>query len=1080
VQRRKSAAAALFLVQIVNDAPQAMPPALTHPTLTIVGIGASAGGIEAFRLFFENMPSDSGMAFVVVLHLPADRKSILPELIGRWTAMPVVEVTDGCIVEPNCVYVPPSGIGILLREGHLHLHYPVLDEPREPSPISTFFDSLAIALGADAVGVVLSGTGSDGALGLKAIKARGGLTLAQGAEGSGPQHSGMPASAIAIGAVDIVAQVEDMPEHIIEVQVAKRRPREAAAISPRELDDFRRQICFVLQEQIGHDFSGYKDKTFLRRVQRRMDVLRIPRLEDYIERLKADRAEAMLLFRDLLIGVTSFFRDIETFEVLAKKTFPALFAGRGPDDVVRVWVPGCSTGEEAYSLAMLMLEYQDGLGDAAPKIQIFATDIDDAAITTARAGRYPSALVDEISSSRLARFFLRGHDGGFSVTKEVRELCTFSTHSLIRDPPFSRIDLVSCRNLLIYLDTDLQGGVIPAFHYSLVPGGILLLGSSETVSRHENLFATVDRSNRIFRRHDTPSPPLRLPGRPTTMDGAVMTGASTAPSGAPRSVAIRLNTRAGVRILERFGPAFVLVNAGGEITQYSSRTGRFLEPPSGLPSQSVFDLARRGLRAPLRALLKRAVDTGRPCEKANVSADVAGEGLQYITLAVEPLSDPDSETVYAIVFLEGIMPATGQKRTQRADGAIETIADAHFESELRDTREQLQSVTEEHETAVEELRSANEELHSVNEELQSANEELETSKEEIQSVNEELQTVNAQLASKVDELDHQNTDLQNLFASTQVATIFLDQHMVIRGFTPAVAGLYNLIPSDEGRPLTDIATRLRYGGLRTDVRAVLDTLEPLERRVVRDDGLAHYLMRILPYRAPDSTVDGAVITFVEVTSMVQAEQHQRLLVDELNHRVKNMLTVVISLATQTMRGAASMEEFSKNYLGRIHALTAAYSLLSNEAWQTVGLREVVLEELKPFAIGESVNFHIEGPVVALEPRAALALGMAIHELTTNAVKYGALSVPGGLVSVTWQLEQNADGRVLTMDWAESGGPPVSAPERRGFGMTLIERGLRQDMSADVEVDFAAAGVTARLRAPLLVGTTILPAIEPIE
>ncbi len=1049
-----------------------MPDSAAPSTPTIVGIGASAGGIEAFRLFFENMRPDSGMAFVVVLHLPPDRKSILPELLGRWTSMPVAEATEGCVVQPNSVYVPPSGVGIILRDGRLHLHHPDIDAPREPSPISTFFNSLATEVKADAVGIVLSGTGSDGALGLKAIKAMGGLTLAQGADGTGPQHGGMPASAIATGAVDIVALVEDMPGHIMGVDAARRRPRNASLPSPDEVDAARRQICSILHDQLGHDFSGYKDKTFLRRVQRRMDVLRAPSLKAYVEQLKTDRAEGALLFRDLLIGVTAFFRDPDTFEVLKQRVFPALFAGKAPEDVVRVWAPGCSTGEEAYSLAILMREYADALTVRAPKIQIFATDIDEAAIATARAARYPSTLVDGMSPARMNRFFLLGHDGSYAVSKDIRELCTFSAHSLIRDPPFSRINLVCCRNLLIYLDSDLQGAVIPAFHYSLAPGGFLLLGSSETISRHETLFTTVDRSHRIFQRRDTPSPPLRLTGKPNGRDGQSVTGTIPPKPDSPRPGAVRLNTRAGIRVLERFGPAFVLVTASGEITQYSSRTGRFLEAQSGLPSQSVFDLARRGLRAPLRSLLNRAVETGRSVEKANVSVDVAGEGLQRITLAIEPLPDPDAELVYLVVFLEGAVTGAVGASAPEVDGAADTAIDTHLESELRDTREQLQSLTEEHETAVEELRSANEELHSVNEELQSANEELETSKEEIQSVNEELQTVNAQLSSKVDELDRQNSDLQNLFASTQVATIFLDQHLVIRGFTPAVAGLYNLIPSDEGRPLTDIANRLHYGGLKTDVRAVLDTLEPLERRVVRDDGVTHYLMRILPYRAPDSTVDGAVVTFVEVTSIVQAEQHQRLLVDELNHRVKNMLTVVISLATQTMRRSSGMEEFAKIYLGRVHALTAAYSLLSNEAWQTVGLRDVVTEELRPFMADDSMNVCVEGPSVALEPRAALALGMAIHELTTNAIKYGALSVPGGQVSVTWDVEQTVENRMLTLNWEESGGPTVSPPERHGFGMTLIERGLRQDMSAEVQVEFAVGGVRARLRAPLISGTTI--------
>jgi two-component system CheB/CheR fusion protein len=389
-----------------------------------------------------------------------------------------------------------------------------------------------------------------------------------------------------------------------------------------------------------------------------------------------------------------------------------------------------------------------------------------------------------------------------------------------------------------------------------------------------------------------------------------------------------------------------------------------------------------------------------------------------------------------------------------------------LEAELRDVREQLQSITEEHETALEELRSSNEELHSVNEELQSTNEELETSKEEIQSINEELQTVNTQLSGKLDELDTKNTDLKNLFESTQVATIFLDRYLILRGFTPAVVNIYNLIPSDQGRPLTDIVSRLRYSEMREDVQTVLRTLEPLERRVTRDDGALHYLMRIQPYRTPDSEVDGAVITFVDVSSIVQAEQHQRLLVDELNHRVKNMLTVVISLATQTLRRSQTLEEFSATYLGRIRALTAAYSLLSSESWQTVGLRDILTEELRPFLAADRANVVVTGPRVPLEPRAALAFGMALHELTTNAVKYGALSVPEGNLHVSWSVESGPGDQTLVLEWMESNGPAVVPPTHHGFGMTLIERGLKQDMLAEVDIAFPATGVQATVRAPL--------------
>ena len=1031
----------------------------------VVGIGASAGGIEAFKGFFEHMSPDSGMAFVVILHLPADRKSLLPEILGRWTSMRVVEAEEGCLVEPNSVYLPPPGIVVTLRDGRLHPHRLGPNDPREPTPIDMFFNSLASELNEDAIGVVLSGSGSDGTLGLKAIKACGGLTLAQGVDGTAPQHDGMPASAIAAGAVDIIASVEAIPTRLMNVNATRRDTASAGPMTREKTDTARLAICEIVHRQIGHDFSQYKEKTFLRRVQRRMQVRGVTSYDEYIVLLQSEREEITNLFRDLLISVTSFFRDTDTFETLRQRVLPSLFHNKAADTTIRVWVAGCATGEEAYSLAMLLREHADRLDGAAPHIQVFATDIDEAAIATARAGRYPSVLLQGMSAERLARFFVEGTDGSYTVAKGLRELCTFSAHSLTRHPPFSRMDLVSCRNLLIYLDADLQAAVIPAFHYALVPDGILLLGSSETISRHEDLFSTLDRNHRIFRKRNVLNLPLPLTGR---IGRDTPPSSNTATSSSATRIGIsKLINRANARVLDRFAPAYIVVNAEGDILQYSSHTGRFLEPASGLPSQNVLAMARRGLRPHLRAVLKKSVETGRPAEKQRVTVEIAGEGIQKIALVVEPISDQGDHTAFLIVFIESVHRGGQTAADTASETDFDTNSNRQLEAELRDTREQLQSVTEEHGTSLEELKSANEELHSVNEELQSTNEELETSKEEIQSINEELQTVNAQLASKVDELDEKNSDLRNLFESTQVATIFLDPYLVIRGFTPAIANVYNLIPSDQGRPLTDIVSRLRYSGLREDIKTVLDTLEPLERRVVRDDESMHYLMRILPYRTPESAVDGTLITFVDVTSIVQAEQHQRLLVDELNHRVKNMLTVVISLATQTMRRSQTMEEFSDVYMGRVHALTAAYSLLSNEGWQTVPLREIVAEEIRPFLSMDRTNIVLEGPVVPLEPQAALSLGMAIHELTTNAVKYGALSIAEGNVSITWRVAEDHDGgQELILTWVERDGPRVATPTRRGFGMTLIERGLKQDMSAEVEVEFDEAGIKAVVRAPL--------------
>ena len=537
--------------------------------------------------------------------------------------------------------------------------------------------------------------------------------------------------------------------------------------------------------------------------------------------------------------------------------------------------------------------------------------------------------------------------------------------------------------------------------------------------------------------------------------------------GPPRGALVRTINRADARVLERFAPVFVVVEADGTIIQYSSRTGRFLEPAPGLPTQNVLDMARHGLRAPLRIALKQSVETGCSVESGGLSFDIPGENPRRIVLTVEPLGEREAVLSWLIVFGETILDG-GAPRTG-ADAAIplDSGADPQLRGELRDTREQLQLAVEEHETAVEELRGANEELRSLNEELQSSNEELETSKEEIQLMNEALRMVNGQLAGKVDELTARNTDLRNLFESTRVATVFLDSQCGVRGFTPAVTRIYNLIPGDIGRPLHDITSQLRHANVRDDVRQVLDTLEPLERRVGHEDGTTHYLMRVLPYRTPESTVDGVVVTFADVSTIALAERHQRLLVDELNHRVRNMLTVVISMASQTMRRARTMEDFSRDYIGRVHALAAAYTLLSNEAWKTVSLRDVVMEEIRPFLLEDRIDIAVEkGPLVALDPRAALALGMAVHELTTNAMRHGALSVPEGRVTLTWSTVREEDKDMLLMEWNESGGPRVIPPASQGFGLLLIKRGLSQDIGAEVAMVFAVEGVRAKFRVPL--------------
>jgi len=781
-------------------------------------------------------------------------------------------------------------------------------------PIDVFFDSLATELREKSIGIVLSGTGTDGALGLKAIKACGGLTLAQGTTSTAPQYPEMPAGAIATGSVDLVTPVEEMPAHLMRLCGAKAPP---GPPSVDETERLRLEICTALRNKLGHDFSGYRSQTFWRRVERRMQVLGCPSFSAYVEALNRSSEEATLLFRDLLIRVTRFFRDSETFAALESKVIPLLFSDKHADSNVRVWVPGCATGEEAYSLAILIREYVDRI-NAPPKVQIFATDIDDSAISVARLGRYPASLVEGISPARLARFFTHSH-GGYVVSKEIRNLCTFSMHNLVRDPPFSMMSLVSCRNLLIYMNNEMQARIIPIFHYALVPDGVLLLGSAESAMHHTDLFTTLDKAARIFQRRHGRGP---APG----------------------------------------------VTWNRNLTSYSMPQPQAAQPDAHPGREPTMNREARDV--PLDGV-------------ADVSA--RRQRFEHLLGAL----DASPASISAL------------------QAALSGVLDEHG------------SLAEQYQTALEELRSANEELHSVNEEMQSTNEELETSKEELQSVNEELHTVNIRLTDKIAELDRSNSDLRNLFDSTEIATVFLDRHLIIRSFTPAIATLYNLIPSDQGRPLTDIVNRVAYGQLRDDVATVLATLEPLERRVTRTDTAMHYIMRILPYRDPDSTVSGVLVTFIDVTSIVQAEDalkaadvRKDVFLATLSHELRNPLAPIRTAAQVLVSPKLSPED-----LVRVQAIISRQvthmsallddlldvsritrgSFLLKKAYVSVDeIFDEAVEAAQPVIDRRKHTLRVDkpSPPITLEAD-RVRMTQVLTNLLTNAAKY---TPTGGLIS----------------------------------------------------------------------------------
>ena len=1052
---------AQLLEEVLPRRAQARAAADAADQFPIVAVGASAGGVEALETFFRPFPAKTGMAFVVVMHLDPRRESVLPSIMSRWTSMSAVQASDGARLVPDKVFViPPNGV-MTIEDGRLRIRK--RRNATERMPLDTFFSSLAEDQGQRAIAVVLSGSGSDGALGIKAVKEAGGLTLAQGSNGTQAQFKEMPESAAATGLVDLVLPVEDMAPRLLGYARSgdhlKETPETKSARDAAEL----RLIYTLVRARVGHDFSRYKERTFLRRVQRRMQVLQLSTLEDYVKRLQQDSNEATLLFRDLLIGVTNFFRDRDAFAAL-EKFVPRIFEGKGADDTVRVWVPGCATGEEAYSLAILLREYADRMTTGAPKIQIFASDIDENALAIARNARYPAILLRDIPAGRVNRFFAR-EGTTFHVVKELRDLCVFSAHSLIRDPPFSRLDLISCRNLLIYLNTDLQAQVIPLFHYALRANGILFLGTSENVSRHADLFAPLDKKWRIFERQNLVSRsvvafPTGGAGRPTELNRL---GPPLVLSDANTALATLLRRVAEI-VTENYAPAYVVVNKEGEIVYYSNRTGKYLEAAEGPPNRDLVTMARKGLRLDLRAALHRARETSETATIENIPVQVNG-GSQPIRLTVVPVTE-GNETLYIVLFSDAGPPTHAEKPAKAADEAEDGTIQ-QLERELQTTKERLQSTIEEFDTSSEELKSSNEELLSVNEELQSANEELETSKEEIQSINEELQTVNTELSSKVEELDRANADLKNLFESTQVATIILDNELLIRSFTPAVESIFSLILSDRGRPLTDIVSRLNDAqDLHRELRAAVDRGQAVERRVTAQEGNLHYLMRVLPYRMSDKQVNGALVTFVDITNVIRAEEHEKILVSELNHRVHGILSSVISITTSTLKRTKSLDEFSDHILERFHALARTHEVLSKGRWTETPLGELMAAELAPYAGQSLQKAEMQGPRVLLLPKAALALAMAVHELAANSARHGALSAPRGRVEIEWQFRGNRSTQMLELSWSERGSPPATAGRKQpSFDLAYVERGMHFELAGTTKLEARRSGLRCTIRIP---------------
>jgi two-component system CheB/CheR fusion protein len=858
----------------------------TKPDLPIVGIGASAGGLAAFEAFFSGMPvdRDPGMAFILVQHLDPKHKSLLVELVKHFTRMAVYEIEDGMTVKPNCVYIIPPNHDLAILNGTLQLLRQTAPRGHH-LPIDFFFNALAEDQRKQAIAIVLSGTGSDGSQGLRAIKAAGGLVLAQ--HPGSCEFDGMPRSALATGLVDFELPPAEMPARLITYAAeACSRPAGPVLAQIPTTENALKKIFVLLRAQTKHDFSHYKLGTVNRRLERRMAVHKIEKLDDYVQFLQVTPAEVEELFHDLLIGVTNFFRDPSAFAVLETQTIPELCAGKNPGSIIRVWSAGCSTGEEAYSLAILLLECTERLKQGHI-IQIFATDIDSRAIATARAGRYPASITADLSPERLARFFVREPDGlSYRVHKTIRDLVVFSEQDLIKDPPFSRLDLVSCRNLLIYFDAELQKKLIPLFHYALNPGGRLFLGTSEGVGDFDELFVVQDRAAKIYQRKDASYGLQRL-----TLDTTIAPPPMTAIQAALPRLASKLGNPLKIplrelteqTLLQHVGMVGVLVNATGDILYQHGRAGMYLEPAPGEAGVSnMVKMAREGLRPDLVTALHQVAVTHDAVRRPNVRVKTNGH-FTTITLTVRPVSARPTATpgtqLY-VVIIDEAEPASPTMATSTplssdtpgdhpgldAEARIAALID-----EMRRKDEFVRATQEELEASSEELKSANEEMQSVNEELQSTNEELETSKEEQQSVNEELATVNAELHGKIIDLSRTNDDMSNMLAGTGIATVFADLRLRILRFTPTASLIINLIPSDVGRPVAHTVSNLvGYDRLVSDAQMVLDTLIPKEVEVQTLAG-QWYMMRIQPYRTQENQIVGAVLTFVDVTETKLAQ-----------------------------------------------------------------------------------------------------------------------------------------------------------------------------------------------------------------
>jgi two-component system CheB/CheR fusion protein len=971
-----------------NDAKQSLG------SFPIVGIGASAGGLEAFSELLHDLPEKTGMAFVLVQHLDPNHASGLPEILARKTKLPVEEVANGTIVQPDRVYVIPANTNMLLKDGALQLGARILVHGQH-MPIDNFFRSLAERVGQRAIGVVLSGTASDGTMGCRAIKGAGGITFAQDEESA--KYGDMPRNAIEAGCIDfiltpkeIARELGGISQHPYVTRVLTEGKDELKGMVGADLD----ALFGLLRDSTGVDFTNYKHTTLQRRIRRRMVVHKIEKLKDYLRFIGRKPEELDELYRDLLIHVTGFFREPEAFLGLRKYVYPKLFDGRKPDNPVRVWVAGCSTGEEAYSIAITLLEYLWGhtrnISQAAMAIQIFATDISETALDRARTGLYPEAAVSEISAERLKRFFVR-QEGGYQVNKSVRDMCIFAKQNLVKDPPFSNLDLVSCRNLLIYLGPVLQRRVIPTLHYSLKPSGYLVLGEAESLGGFGDHFTLVDKKEKIYQKRKTAARLATYFASTDYSPRRIEDARTSRQLPAPFTV----DNEVEQLLINRFVPASIVVNDQMEIVQFQGKTGAYLEPAAGHPTFSLSKMAREGLLVDLRAALSAVKKTNAPVRKEDIEIQSEG-GPREVNVEVLPLRGQGAQERYYVVVFQDKIPAP-TRSSNKDHGGKANKADhpkarenEHLKREIAQLRSQLGALIEDHETTMEEFKSVNEEVLSANEELQSTNEELETAKEELQSTNEELTTLNEEMQNRNAELSSANNDLLNLLGQVDIPVVMVSNDLRIRRFSPPAQKILNLLPSDVGRRLGQIRPNLDLQDMEPMVREVIERETEDQREVRTKEGVWHVL-HVRPYKTWDHKVEGAVISLQDIDALKRLLEQTREYADTIVESAREPIVVLDAHLQVTAANPAFYRAFEvspEETEGRL------IFELGNGQWNIPRLRQL-LEEVVPrnsrvddFAMSHNFaglgtrDMLLNARRVELQPGSAFIL-LSIEDVTEN-------------------------------------------------------------------------------------------------